>query len=80
MAYGRPIITSDLQTMRECLRGYPGAWFATAGDSSAIKDKLLEVYARHSTGDVLSFDPPQNTWEEIARQYEELIEQLCRGS
>jgi glycosyltransferase involved in cell wall biosynthesis len=81
MAHGKPIITSDLQTMRECLEGYKGAWFAPAGDYSAIKERLLEVYERkYSSGEAMLYDTPKNTWDEIARSYQEIINQLRRDS
>lgn len=79
MAYGKPIITSNLETMRECLKGYEGASFAPVGDSATIAKKLLEIYAQHKSGKPLIYSPPQNTWDEVARRYEEIIEQLCKN-
>lgn len=75
MAYGKPIITSDLETLRECLEGYQGAWFAPVGDSSAIKERLLEIYEKQNSGEAMPYNPPQNTWDEIASKYEETISQ-----
>lgn len=73
LAYGKPIITSDLETMRECLADYEGAVFVPVGDATAIREKLLEIYTRYKTGQSMVYDPPKNTWDEIARQYEEII-------
>lgn len=78
MAYGKPIVTSDLETMRECLADYKGASFAPVGDSEAIAEKLRGIYARHKSGKLPLYSPPQNTWDEIARRYEKIIEQLCK--
>lgn len=78
MAYGKPIITSDLDTMRECLEGYQGAWFAAVGDSSVIKEKLLELYRKQKSGEAMLYEPPQNTWDEIASKYGEIMS--CIGS
>lgn len=76
MAYGKPIITSDLETMRECLEGYQGAWFAPTGGSSAIRERLLEVYEKYSSGEAVLYKPTQNTWDKIATHYEGIVEQL----
>ncbi|MCX5998334.1 MAG: glycosyltransferase, partial [Chloroflexi bacterium] len=79
MAYGKPIVTSDLDTMRECLSGYSGARFATPGDALSIRDSLVDVYTKHKPGGGLVFEPPANTWDEIARQHRELAEEICHG-
>jgi len=76
LAYGKPIITSDLETMRECLADYKGAMFAPVGDSAAIAEKLKEIYAQHESGKTMVYNPPQNTWDEIAKQYEQIIAQV----
>jgi len=76
LTYGKPIITSDLETMRECLKGYEGARFTPVGDSSAIAQKLTEIYTEGKSGKPLVYNPPRNTWDEIARQYEQIIEQI----
>ena len=75
MAHGKPVITSDLDTMRECMAGYEGASFVAVGDSTAIAEMLIEIYTEHESGKSLLYSPPQNTWDEVARQYEEIIEQ-----
>jgi glycosyltransferase involved in cell wall biosynthesis len=79
MAYGKPIITSDLETMRECLADYKGARFAPVGDSATIAERLLEIYAQHKSGELMVYNPPRSTWDEVARQYKEIIEQLCKN-
>jgi len=79
MAYGKPIITSDLATMKECMANYEGAWFTPVGDSATIAERLLEIYAQHKSGELMVYNPPQSTWDEVARQYKEIIEQLCKN-
>jgi len=76
MAYGKPVITSDLETMRECLADYKGASFAPVGNSATMAERLLEIYAQHKSGKPLIYSPPQNTWDEVARQYEQILKQL----
>jgi len=76
LAYGKPIITSELETMRECLEDYEGAMFTPVGDSATIAEKLKEIYTQYKSGKPMLYNPPQNTWDEIARQYEQIIEQI----
>jgi len=76
LAYGKPIITSDLETMRECLKDYEGAIFTPVGDSAAIAQKLTETYTEYESGKPMVYNPPQNTWDEITKQYEKIIEDL----
>jgi len=76
MAYGKPIITSDIKTMRECLGTYAGATFVPVGNSATIAEKLMEIYTQCKSGKSMLYNPPQNTWDEIARQYEAIFVQL----
>lgn len=76
MVYGKAIITSDIEPMRELLEGYQGARFTSAGDSSAIKEKLLEVYERQKLEGVPLYSIPRNTWDKIAIGYREIMERL----
>jgi len=61
MTYGKPIITSDLETMRECLKNYQGAMFTPVGNSPAIAQKLTEIYTQYESGKAMVYNPPQNT-------------------
>jgi len=76
LAYGKPIITSELETMRECLEDYEGAMFTPVGNSAAIAQKLTEIDTQYKSGKAMVYNPPQNTWDEIAREYEQIIEQI----
>jgi glycosyltransferase involved in cell wall biosynthesis len=76
MSYGKPILTSDLETMRECLADYEGAMFAPPGDSQTIAEELVKIYDLHGSGKVALCGSPRNTSKEVARQYERIIEQL----
>lgn len=78
MAYGKPIVTSELNTMKEMLHGYQGALFTPVGDSQAIKERLIQVYGRMKNGDLLVYEPPRETWTMIVKQYEEILAQLKR--
>ncbi len=78
MAYAKPIITSDLETMKELLANYSGAMFFTPGNLSQLTDRLAEVYSKQSSGDRLYFEPPQNTWSQVTSSYIEIIDQVSR--
>jgi len=77
MAYGKPIITTDLDPMRECLQDYQGAAFVPVGDSTALRDELLEIYTQYKRGQAIVYDRPQSTWDETARRFECIIDQHC---
>ena len=76
MPYGKPIITSDLDAMREGLSDYEGALFVSPGNPIAIAEKLVRIYNMYTLGKSLVYSPPQNTWDEVARQYAQIIEQI----
>ena len=76
MAYGKPIITSDLETMRECLTDYKGAVFVPPCDTTAIAERLVEIHNLYTSGKVMLYEPPPNTWGNLAKQYEQIAEQL----
>jgi len=76
MPYGKPIITSDLDAMRECLSDYEGALFVSPGDPIAIAEKLAKIHNLYTSGKSLVYSPPQNTWDEVARQYAHIIKQI----
>jgi glycosyltransferase involved in cell wall biosynthesis len=76
MPYGKPIITSDLDAMREGLSHYEGALFVSPGDPTAIAEKLVRIYNLYTSGKSIVYSPPQNTWDEVARQYAQIIRQI----
>ena len=80
MPYGKPIIVSDLSSLRESLSDYQGAMFTAPGDSRAIRDNLLETYQALISRGPVYYSPPQRTWDDIAGQYEDIIHSLVQGS
>jgi glycosyltransferase involved in cell wall biosynthesis len=79
MAYGKPIITSDVATMRECMADYEGAWFTPVADSAAIAERLMQIYSEHKSGKPLIYSPPRNTWDTVAQKCEAILGQLGAG-
>jgi glycosyltransferase involved in cell wall biosynthesis len=76
MTYGKPIISSAIEAMKECMLGYDGASFAPPGDSTAITEKLIEVYNKHKSGKPMEYSTTGNTWDEVARHYELIMKQF----
>ena len=35
-----------------------------------------EIYNLYTSGKSIVYSPPQNTWDEVARQYEDIIDRL----
>ena len=80
MAYGKPIIISDLEGTRFALQGYKGALFTPPGDASELATRIAEVYAQHKAGRVLYYEVPSHlTWPNIISQYQEIIRKSLEG-
>ena len=58
------------------MKDYEGAMFTPVGNSAAIAQKLTETYTEYESGKTMVYNPPRNTWDEIAKQYEKIIEDL----
>jgi glycosyltransferase involved in cell wall biosynthesis len=77
MAYGKPILASDLVTMRELMKGYEGVTYVQPRDTSEIRRCLEEAFNKwRSAGDFPCYEPPPMTWAEVVRQYENIFQQL----
>lgn len=76
VANGRPVITTDLPAMRECLNAYEGASFFPPGDVATLRDRLIEVYHRWVKESPKNYSFHGPSWDEIAGQYEEIISGL----
>ena len=76
LPYGKPIVLSDLPVLREALGNYPGAMFVELGNPDAIRDKLVSVYNEAMSGKDLHYRSTQSTWDDIASQYETIIEHM----
>ena len=81
MAYGKPVIVSDLESTRDMLRGYQGAFFSPCGDPAGIAVKIEEAYAREKKRQGTCYHvPPGNHWDNITGEYLKLIEQIKPGT
>lgn len=74
IAQGKPVIVSDLATMRECLLGYSGASFFPTGDVDALRDLILESYENWQNGLVTDCHHVESSWNCITRKYEKIFQ------
>ncbi len=74
MAYGKTILASDLQVMRELLHGYDGAVYAKAGDPIDLRLRIEELAARRNRCELGPHPPPPVTWRDVVHQYCSIFE------
>jgi len=75
-AQGKPVITSDLDTMVECLDGYGGASFFPVGDVDALRDRLLKAYDIWVFNGTQTYQFTGTSWEAIVKKYEKIIDEM----
>jgi len=80
MTYGKPIILSDVAALKETLGDYQGTMFTPPEDSLAIRDNLLKTYEAVKSQGPAYYAPPRHTWDDIARQYENILDRLVSDS
>jgi len=76
LLYGKPIILSDVSALRESLGNYQGARFVEPGDVASIRENILAIYQAVESGQELHYSSANPTWDDIAHQYETIIERL----
>jgi len=70
MAFGLPIIASDVGGLKESLGKYEGTVFVQPGSAGDITKALIQVFAERG-----EFEPPKELrWNEIARKWLKLID------
>ncbi len=79
VAQGKPVITSDLDTMSEYLNGYGGAEFFPAGDVDALCDRLIKAYDSWFINGVRAYRYTGASWESIVKKYEHIIAEMDKG-
>lgn len=79
MAQGKPIITADLATMRECLADYQGANFFPTGNIQALCNKMVETYNRWLTSEIKTYNNSGFTWNDIVQKYEQIYERMANS-
>lgn len=77
MAFGKPIIITDLENTRETLQKYPGTSFVPCGDASVIAEKIAEVYAQVRAGKAITYIAPEICgWDNVNALFQKVITQI----
>lgn len=76
LPYGKPIILSDVPALREALGDYAGSIFVEPGNPTSIRDNIAAIYEAIKSGKDLHYTSAHATWDDIAHQYETIIEQM----
>jgi hypothetical protein len=58
---------------------YQGTIFVKPGDPVSIRDNLVSLYKAVESGQDVHYNSTHSTWDDIARQYEIIIEHLVLG-
>jgi glycosyltransferase involved in cell wall biosynthesis len=74
MAFGKPIIISDLENIKESLKDYQGTLLVPRGDAASITQKLKELYFRRQSGRIDGFSVPDSCgWDNVAQLFQNII-------
>ncbi len=76
VAQGKPVITSNLSTMKECLDNYQGALFFPVGDIDSLCDRLMKAYQSWRQNGTRQYQFSGTSWEDIINKYEKIITRL----
>jgi len=79
MAYGKAILASDLEVMRELLDGYEGATFAKPGDPVNLRSRIEQLSIERCRGELGPYPPPHATWDDVVAQYDSIFALLKHG-
>ncbi len=72
MAFGKPIVVSRVGGLEESMADYAGTYFIPPGDTGAIKEALVRLFAERPAG----FEPPKRGWDVTREKYGEVISSL----
>lgn len=79
MAFGKPIIISELENIKESLQEYAGTIFVPCGDANCIAEKISEVYAQHKAVKFASYSVPNLCgWENVTNLFQKAINQISK--
>ncbi|MCG8401783.1 MAG: glycosyltransferase family 4 protein [Firmicutes bacterium] len=73
MAQGKPIITSDLDTMVECLKGYQGGEFFPVGDVNALSNKIIKMHKKWIDNKEQVYELRGVSWSIIVDNFQRII-------
>jgi glycosyltransferase involved in cell wall biosynthesis len=74
MAYGKPIIISNLENIKESLKDYEGTNLVANGDAAGIAEKIVEIYTQNETGKPVVFTVPAFCgWDNVTDLFRKAI-------
>jgi glycosyltransferase involved in cell wall biosynthesis len=77
MAYGKPLIVSDLEFTRQSLQEYEGTIFVPCGDVISIADRMAALYVQHKEGKVTFYATPDDCgWDKVIDRFQTVITQI----
>ncbi len=77
MAYGKPIIISDLENLKEALQDYQGTRLVPCGDATSVANKITDEYAQIKAGKAVTYTAPTVCgWDNINDLFQKLISQI----
>ena len=81
MAFGKPLIISELEYTKESLQEYEGTILVPIGDDACIAEKIKHIFAQDKAGKVISYAVPKmRGWENITDLFQGLISQASNNS
>jgi glycosyltransferase involved in cell wall biosynthesis len=79
MAFGKPIIITDLENIKESLVGYAGTILVPRGDVSCIAEKISETFARNQAHELLPFSVPGTCdWDNVTGLFQKVVRQISK--
>ncbi|HTY91612.1 MAG TPA: glycosyltransferase [Methanocella sp.] len=72
MAFGKPIVVSRVGGLEESMADYAGTRFVPPGDTAAISDALMRLYAEKPG----PYEPPKRGWDSVGEKYGAVISML----
>ncbi|MHB8157060.1 MAG: glycosyltransferase family 4 protein [Desulfocucumaceae bacterium] len=76
VAQGKPIISSDIDTLKESLYGYKGASFFPVKDTNALCNMIMDAYSTQRLSGTKKYQFTSITWDSITQNYKQIIQGL----
>jgi len=75
VAFGKPVVISDIEGIRETLKDYRGAILVPEGAAEGFARELEMVYRRWQKGEKLAYKvPPSLEWAYLKNEYQKVID------
>ncbi|WP_440947242.1 glycosyltransferase [Methanosarcina sp. T3] len=71
MAFGKPVVVSEVGGLKESMAGYEGTFFVPPGDVESIRKAVLNLLGKSEY-----YESPDQKWDKIINRYIELIQSI----